>query len=310
MRRWIVALAVLGLPAAAWAGAKASAFQKESRMGANTWAAASAIDGRLETAWMVPGESDNKGEWIEIDLPRGDVDAITVFPGYGKSDETFTDYPRLKKLRVDVFALDDQQNAKQVGTATLDVADKREVQTFDLPDAKIGEGLFGGKIKITVLEIYDGEDFPNLALSEVMVTMKEFDAQGVQVTEISGEDLGHERAMALDANAKTFWSTAGTTVEMTLTSNGYGLSSIGFQAASKDYSRPKTVEVTCQGLTTTTVLPDSLTAPQYAAVPGFNGYTGGAFGDVKVKIVDVYPGPKNAIGVSEIKPRATNYEAI
>ena len=103
------------VPTLAWAGARSSSIEKGGKQGANHWAAASAIDGRLETAWMVPGESQNRGEWIEIDLPRGHVDKIEIYPGFARDDESWADYPRVKKIRVDIFALDNDQNAKQVG---------------------------------------------------------------------------------------------------------------------------------------------------------------------------------------------------
>lgn len=303
---WILAL----LPGVAWAGARVSSFQKESRNGANYWNASAAIDGKLETAWMVPGESENKGEWIEIDVPRGEVDKIAIFPGFDKSDEAFADYPRLKKVRIDIFALDDGQEAKQVGTATLDVADKREVQVLDLPDTKVNDGMFGGRVRLTVLEVHDGEDFPNLAVSEIMVHMKEFDAK-VQVTAVSAETPGKGKELLLDENPKTVFSAPGTSLEMTLAAPGFGVSSVGFAPAGKDYARPKTVEISVGNQTLKTVLPDNPTALQFAPVPGFNGYTGGGFGDLTVKILDVYPGAKlQEIGISELKAKATSFESI
>ncbi|HMV69520.1 MAG TPA: hypothetical protein PKA64_21940, partial [Myxococcota bacterium] len=92
------------------------------------------IDGKTETAWMLPGESAMRGEWIEIDVPRGDIDKIAVFPGWGKNEESFTDYGRPKTLRVDIFSTNDDNVTAQVGTANVTVADKAELQVLDLPD--------------------------------------------------------------------------------------------------------------------------------------------------------------------------------
>ncbi|MDP2317688.1 MAG: discoidin domain-containing protein [Pseudomonadota bacterium] len=295
------------LPTLAWAGAKGSSTEKGGKLGANYWSAASAIDGKIETAWMVPGESPNRGEWIEIDIPRGEVDKIAIYPGFGKSDETYADYPRVKQMRVDIFALDDDQVAKQVGSTTIEVPDKREWQTFDLTDAKIDAGLFGGRVRISVMDIHEGQDYPNLGVSEVLVHMKEFDAK-VKVTALNDGDAAPAADM-LDENPKTAAKLAGTAATMTLESSGFGISSIGF-APMKDYARPKTVEITAGNQTVTTVLPDKATDVQWATVPGFNGYTGGAFGAIEVKILDVYPGKLPEIGVAELKARATNFEAI
>ena len=289
----------------AWAGAKGSAFQKETKRGANFWAASQAVDGKLDTAWMVPGESANKGEWIEIDIPRGDVDKIAIFPGYNKSEETWSDYPRVKQMRVDIQALDDDQNATAVGSQTIEIADKREWQIIDITDAKVQAGLFGGKVKLTVTDVYDGEDYPNLAIAEVYVIMKEFDGKA-KVTSVDDNPDPAILADALDENPKTFSKLAAGQV-IKLESQNFGLSSVGF-APMKDYSRAKTVEVSFGGQTITTVLPEKGTDVGWATIPAFNGYTGGAFGEIEVKIVDSYPGKMPEIGVSELKTRATNFE--
>lgn len=292
----------------AHAGAKVSSFMKETKRGANYFNGASAIDGKPETAWMVPGESPNRGEWIEVDIPKGDVDKIGLMPGWNKDEESFTDYPRVKTIRVDVYDLDDDQNVKQVGSATLQVADKREWQIIDMPDVKVGaNGLFGGKVRISIVDIYDGEDFPNLGVSEMMVYLKEYDSVG-KVTGGAPNVDGHGVDLAGDTNPKTFWAgPAGSTFEAD--GNGFGLGSIGFVGAGKDWGRAKTVEVTANGITLTTVLADKPDV-QWAAVPGFNGYTGGGFGGVSFKIVDSYAGKNADVGVSEIKLHATCHEDL
>ena len=145
-----IALLFTLLCSVAWAGATGSSYQKETKRGAKFWAAQSAVDGDLETAWMVPGESANKGEWIQIDIPQGTVDKIAIFPGYNKSEETWSDYPRVKQMRVDIYALDDDQKVTAVGSSTIEIADKREWQIIDVPDAKAAAGLFGGDRKSVV----------------------------------------------------------------------------------------------------------------------------------------------------------------
>lgn len=295
---------LLLLPTLAWAGARGSAFQKETKLGANFWAPSAAIDGKLETAWMVPGESANRGEWIEVDVPRGEVDKLAIFPGFNKSEETFADYPRVKKVRVDIYALDDDQNAKQVGSATFDVADKREWQVLDLPDTKIDAGLFGGRVRVSIVDIHEGADYPNLGVSELLVHMKEFDAKA-KVTTVNEGDPS-VMASALDDDPKTFAKlSAGAT--FTFESQNFGISSLQFVPV-KDHARPKTVEISFGNSSVTTVLPEKGTDAGWAQVPGFNGYTGGAFGEITVKIVDTYPGKNAEVGIAELKARATNFE--
>ena len=95
-------LLLLALPGLAFAGARVSAMKVDQKLGKNFYNGAAAIDGKLETAWTVPGESENKGEWIEIEIPRGDVDKIVIFPGFGKSEELYHDFGRIKQVRADV----------------------------------------------------------------------------------------------------------------------------------------------------------------------------------------------------------------
>jgi hypothetical protein len=85
---------------------------------------------------------------------------------------------------------------------------------------------------------------------------------------------------------------------------------VGIQSAGKDLGRPKTVQVSINGLTQTTVLPDKPGEMQWAACPAFNGFTGGASGAVEVKIVDVYPGTKPGLGIAEVKGHATNSDTL
>ncbi len=300
---------LLLVPAVAFAGAKVSSYNKDARMGNNFWAAGSAIDGKAETAWLLPGESPMRGEWIEIDLPRAEIDKIAILPGFAKNDETFSDYGRVKTLRVDFYSQTDVEVITQVGTANITVADKRELQVLDLPDTKVGGEMFGGKVKLSIVDFYPGADYPSVGISEVLLHLKEFDA-AVSLIEPSGESAGHEFTMASDTNPKTFWATAAEGAGLTIKSGSYGVSTVGFQAANKDYARPKTVELSSGNKKQITVLPDG-TDMNWAQVPGANGFVGGAVADVVVKIIDTYPGAKSAeLGVAEIKVKATNVESF
>lgn len=305
MKRAVV-VALLLAPVVALAGAKVSAFQKDTKNGANYWSGGSAIDGKVETAWMLPGESANRGEWIEVELPKGTVDKFAINPGYAKNEETFKDYPRVKQVRIDFFSMNDEQGYTQVGTATVDIEDKPGMQIIDVPDTKVGGDLFGGKAKVSIVDIYAGNDYPNLAISEMAFVLSEFEISPT-VTAASGAGAGHPQDHALDEDAKTFWSIPAADASFTLKGDSYGVSSVGFLCASKDYARAKTVEITLNGLVQRTVLEDKPGTVQWAKTAPFNGYTGGATGDVEVKIIDAYPGAKSQeICLTTLKLQSTN----
>lgn len=290
----------------AFAGAKVSAYAPDNKMGKNYWNGAAALDGKMSTAWMVPAESPNRGEWIELDLPKGEVSGLKIMPGFGKDDDTFHDYARVKQVRVDIFTLDDEQNAKQVATATVDVADKMEEQILPLPKTKVGqEGLFGGKVRISVVDIYPGQDYPNLAISELSMVLTEFDAPSAKATQD-----GTAVDALNDANAKT------TTVvkdgaEFGIERGGYSVASMGFFVSGKDSARPKTVEVTVGTQDVKTVLPDVWDG-QWVELPDYNGFNGGDdFDDYTVKIIDSYPGAKSTdITLTDVKFKATTLQSL
>jgi hypothetical protein len=294
--------------APAQAGARVSAYKAEHKMGDLYWSAGSAFDDNPETAWMVPGESANVGEWIEIDLPHGTVDKVGMMPGWAKTDETWHDYPRIKKVKIDVFDLDDERNARQVGTTEAEFQDKKEWQIIDLTDIPIGEGMFGGRARITVLEIYKGDDFPNLGVSELLFYMKEMKATP-NITAVSGESEGHGKDNLKDGNAKTFWAASTSGAQLTFEAAGYGLARVGLVPGPAGYAKPKKVQVTLSGRSKTY---DLLSGPgtQWIDIPASGGYTGSAWGEVTIEFLEVYQGTKPEIALGDLDVQATSYEGI
>ena len=308
-KKAIVAAALLLLPSLAFAGATVSTKKKETKKGENYWAGNAAIDGKLETAWMVPGESPNRGEWIMLDVPKGDIDKIGIFPGWGKSDETYTDHPRVKRLQIEVLCCAGDPNMELAGTTHLDVEDKAEFQVIDVDDLQVGNDLFGGAVKISIVDIYDGVDFPNVAVSEVLVYMKEFDA-AANVVNVSAESEGHVSMDMIDDNAKTFWAAPSAGASFTIHADGYGISSVTLTPA-PGYDRPKKVKVVVDGMREKDFdLPDNGKGDIVIEVPAVYGYTGAnAFDGIEFQILEVY-GDKGEVGVAELKAKATFYEGI
>lgn len=302
-----LALAAL-IPATALAGATASNFKKDSRKPANFYNANSAIDGKPETAWMVPGESANRGEWIMLDIPKGDIDKIAIMPGWAKSDETWTDHPRVKRLKVEVMCCADSDQMTSTFTTHVDLADKKELQIIDIEDAHVGNELFGGKVKLSVVDIYEGVDFPNMGISEVSIMMKEFDAAG-PITGSSDENPDHITMDMQDDNRKTFWASPAEGAFFTFEAEGYGISSVQITDGPAGYARAKKVKVIANDREHITEIPDKA-GTHNLLVPSIYGYSGSAWGEIKVEILEVYPGSKGEVAISEMKIKATNYEGI
>ncbi len=292
----------------AQAGAKVSAHKPEHRMGELYWGAPSAIDDNLDTAWMVPGESANVGESIEIELPAGDLDKIGIMPGWAKTPETWSDYPRVKKVKIVVYELDDERGQKQVGTAEAEFQDKKEWQVVDLPDIKIGSGMFGGKARITIDDFYKGDDFPNCAVSGILLYMKEMKATP-NILAASGESAGHPKDNLKDGNAKTFWAADASGAQITFEASGYGVSRVGLVPGPVGYAKPKKVQLDMSGRTKVFELPDA-PGTQSIEVPATTGYAGSAWGPITLEFLEVWPGAKGELALGDLDVAATSYEGI
>jgi len=304
--RFLSLTALLLLPSVALAGADANAFKKDSVRGNNFWVANAAVDGKYDTGWQVPGDVDNVGSWIELSIPAGTVDKIAIFPGWGQDEESWGQYPRPKKLRVDVKVSDENRNVKVVGTGSVLVNDKMELQILDIADIPAGEGL-ERSVRLTIEEMHGETDYPSVVISEAAILMKEFDARAT-FSGTSAEVAGKGKELATDENPKTVFATqVGAT--LTFGMHAFQISSVGFLATDKNLARPKTVEITTGPLTRTVTLADKPGEAQWAPLPLFNGLNGGYYGEFTVKIVDTYPGLKSQdVGVAEIKFRATSSE--
>jgi hypothetical protein len=312
-RSAVLAATLLLVPAVAFGGFRVSSFKKETRTGANSWNAASALDGKMETCWQTDPEQENAGAWFEVDLPRGEVDKVAMVIGWDKDEQTFKDYPRVKTVRVEVFGNESDENARLV-EQTYSFEDKRGWQSFDLPDTKVGGEMNGGKVKITVVDVYEGSDYPNLAVSEVLVHLKEQDVSAgsvkYKVPPANSAD-GKTGDEMLDGNVKTVWAAKGPTTEFDIRAEGFGVSSIGIVPGPAGSARPKTVEITTNDITTSHVLADKPGEAQWVLLPAVVGYTGSAWGAIKVKVVDTYPGKTDQnVAIADVKMKYTNFEGL
>lgn len=270
------------------AGFKVSSHQKDSR-NPGIYDAGSALDGNPETAWKVDPEADNVGQFIEVMIPASSVDKIGMIGGWAKDENAFKDYPRVKSARVEVFQMD-----TKVGDAVVNLKDEMGWQVLDVPDLKV-EGA-GGRVRITVQEVYPGSDFPNLAVSEVRIQLLEFPAGSIKVVEPA-----EGTAALTDKAPKTVW-TGTTDTPIVLTATGYGLASVGIQAGPATGGRPKTVEITANDNMQKVTLEDKQDM-QWFLLPVLVGYTGSSWGKITLKVVDTYPGTAvggPALGIAEV----------
>ncbi len=308
MRRLLPVAVLALLPMVAFGGFRVSSVKKDSRSSTNTWSAASALDGDGATAWMIDPEQSNEGSWIEIDIPKSTLQSLQVVVGWDKDEKSFRDYARAKSLKVEVF--DEGKGDERVLEHTVGLEDVRGWQSVALPETSVGNEVFGGKVRLTVQEVYPGTDFPNLAMSEVLLLLKEMPApaklkEGAPGASANGAEL------AVDGNAKTFWRSEadGHGAQFTVVADGFGVSSVGVQAGPTGFARPKTIEVIANEVVRTYTMADSQEMQWFLVAP-IVGYTGSGWNEATVKIVDTYEGKAPHAAIAEIALRATNYGGL
>ncbi|MEN0064166.1 MAG: hypothetical protein AAGA48_18595 [Myxococcota bacterium] len=303
----LAVMAFVLLSGDALAGSEVSSFKKESRLGANYWNAASAMDGKPETCWQVDPEQKNVGSWIAIDTPAATIDKLGMMIGWEESDDVFKDYARVKTAKVEIFETGGgEPQLKGEGTVTF--KDQRGWQVVELPDTKVGgELLSGGRVKITVTSVYPGKDYPNLAVSEVRVQLQEFEAGTLRLNSAPASGKGE---YLVDGNRSRVWVSDDLSGTFSVQAPGYGLSSLDVIQAGKAYARPKSITIRANGAEVTHTLDDKPGIKQNVLLPYLMGYTGGSWGDIEIEVVDVYPGGQPKLAIAELALKAGSIEDI
>lgn len=291
----------------AHAGFRVSSFKKAGK--STEFAAGSAIDGDAKTAWQVDPESEQVGEWIEIDIPKSEVDKIAVQVGWEKSDETWKDYSRVKAMRVEVFNEGDE-GYERVSETTINLEDKKGLQVVDIADVAVGSELSAGKVRLTVTEFTKGEDYPGMAIGEVRVMLKEMDAPASFVGDEPAAAAGKDAMKLMDGKSTSYFVSAeGEMPAFTLEASGWGVSSLVLTNGPKPYARPKKIQVKCAGQTLTFDVADTSKAQSFM-LPSVIGYTGSSWGEVEFSVLETYAGTKDGVAIGEIALKATNFDGL
>jgi hypothetical protein len=305
----LLAAATATVSGSAQAGAVVSNNQKETRKGANYYAGNAALDGQAETAWLLPGDSENVGEYIIIDIPRVNIDKLAIQTGWQRDEDTFADYARVKKISLEASymnATNELVPAPKV--LELEVKDEMGWQFIDFEDLVVEEGTEGGKVKITIQEVYPGKDFPQAAIIDLVLHLGEFDSKP-KVSDPSTEDEGAIAAL-VDGNTRSAWMAPAGNASFSVRGTGTMLSSLDMTFGPATHARPKTLKLTVKNRTETVELPNSA-GPHHVVLPATVGYTG-TWDKVMVEVVDVHPGKTHAdkVAIAEIAGKATALDGL
>jgi hypothetical protein len=136
------------------------------------------FDFDFNTTWVSRGKNNGIGEKIEIKLNKSPLSSIGLINGNMIDSNSYYDYSRAKKVRIDLEIVDYRDSTKTV-TKT------EEMQLDDIKYSKINNDNFAkmvstiadygdgftqvNKITITILDVYKGNKYPNICITEILL---------------------------------------------------------------------------------------------------------------------------------------------
>lgn len=136
------------------------------------------FDFDFNTTWVSRGKNNGIGEKIEIKLNKSPLSLIGLINGNMKDSNSYYDYSRVKKVRIDLECVDYRDSTKTI-------KETNEIQLDDIKYSKInndnfvkmvsiirdyGDGLTQiKKITITILDVYKGNKYPNICITEILL---------------------------------------------------------------------------------------------------------------------------------------------
>jgi NHL repeat len=151
----------LALISTASAAHSASSYLKSTGV---SYTSAAAFDGLLTTGWAEGNAANNgAGEWLELDLGKATpLELLALWPGnLSEGQKSFREYSRPRTIRV---LVDGQAQGEPIR-----VEDR--MQRLEVPLTGSGR-----KIRVEVVDVYDGIVYPEMYIAELAVNFPNADA--------------------------------------------------------------------------------------------------------------------------------------
>ena len=117
------------------------------------------IDGKLETAWLEGAKGNGIGEWILYSSENNQtVSSMTIYNGYLKNNTTYLNNGRMKKFSLEFS--DGTILTYDIAKISFSESKKGFEINFDTP-------VITSSVKLTVLDVYKGAYYSDLAISEI-----------------------------------------------------------------------------------------------------------------------------------------------
>lgn len=148
--------------------------------GGNTYTVSNLNDGNLKTSWVEGVSGYGIGEWVEYSFGAGTIiNSITIANGYVKSQSSWENNSRVKKLKV---------YFNGIAFAILNLDDSRSIQSYNFLRG-IGLEQRDWTLRFEILEVYKGKKFDDTALSGIHFDSPRQSAKGVKIN-VPSVDLG------------------------------------------------------------------------------------------------------------------------
>lgn len=145
----------------------------------SSYKSAHLCDGKAETAWVEGVKGSGIGEWVKISIDAYSslaeftstpfsLSEIAVLPGYAKTDKTWKENNRVKKLLVVAHSPVPARPGKEWTVYRLSLRDEAKMQVFEIPSSEMNVNLRGMKkdIWIKIEEVYQGTKYDDTCISE------------------------------------------------------------------------------------------------------------------------------------------------
>lgn len=150
----------------------------------NAYKGANICDGDISTAWVEGVEGNGIGEWIKIDIDAYswlaeftttpfDIMSIAVIPGYGKSEKTWIENNRVKKLLVVIYTPPQAvPKENEWVVLRLNLRDENEFQVFTLPIDLMTSSIdeMRKTVWLRIEEVYKGTKYEDTCISEFVMS--------------------------------------------------------------------------------------------------------------------------------------------
>ncbi|MCK4505099.1 MAG: hypothetical protein KAW14_05745 [Candidatus Aegiribacteria sp.] len=137
------------------------------------------LDMDFQTAWVEGSSGDGTGEWIEIDLSEFSVAYIGILNGYAKDENIYYGNSRIREVRYEL-TYDKEESSYSYFSGdieeTVDLTDIPWTVFDDSNFSKFVQTIYSSgmekpisKIRLEILDIYPGDDYDDLCITELII---------------------------------------------------------------------------------------------------------------------------------------------